>query len=145
MAEEMERIGGRMKERREELGLKQREVAERIPGKTESKDISRWENGRHRPESDTLGLIAKALETDISDLYAGPLAGRKPASTTSPLDALSKSDLPAEVSEVVEALRVEMVAMRTQLLARIEKGQQETEALLRKQGLPASRKKSSRK
>jgi transcriptional regulator with XRE-family HTH domain len=82
MAVEAERIGARMRERRLELGLKQREVADRIPGSTEGKDVSRWENGKHRPQGDTLEALAQALETDVEDLYAGPMSGRKPTGET---------------------------------------------------------------
>lgn len=77
MAEEAERLGARMRERRKELGLTQREVADLIPGNTEGKDVSRWENGRHRPQGDTLTHIAEALRTDLADLYAGPAADRE--------------------------------------------------------------------
>lgn len=77
MAEEAQLIGGRMRERRKELGLTQREVAERIPGSTEGKDVSRWEGGHHRPQGDTLGHIATALETTVADLYSGPMADRE--------------------------------------------------------------------
>lgn len=123
MAEEAEKIGGRMAERRGELGLAQRQVAERMPGSYQGSDISRWERGRHRPES--LAEIAEALETDVADLIQGPIAEReKEKPEGSPLDALAAaSDLPTEVADALEALRLEMVGMRTQLLAEIAKVQ----------------------
>lgn len=117
MAEEAERIGGRMRERRLELGLTQREVADRIPGSTEGKDISRWEGGHHRPVSDTLDAIATALETDVGDLYAGPVATRKSKGPTpdllSKLDrqtAQSLSERLDEALEILHSLRAALAA-----------------------------------
>jgi transcriptional regulator with XRE-family HTH domain len=63
-----ERIGARMRERREELGLTQAEVARRIEGKTTSDQVSRWERGKHQPND--LGPIARVLEVDVSYFYA---------------------------------------------------------------------------
>lgn len=77
MAEEAEMIGKRIRERRDELKLTQRQLADALPGKTESKDISRWENGRHLPHPATLAAVAKALDTTVYDLRAGPLEDRK--------------------------------------------------------------------
>lgn len=91
MAREAENIGARMKELREGLGLTQRELAEKLPGKTEGKDISRWENGKHRPSPDTLAAIADALGTTLQDLHAGPLAGRKDKGPTPDPFAVSQS------------------------------------------------------
>jgi len=65
MAAEMaERVGARMRERREELGLTQAQVALRIAGKATSDQVSRWERGRHQPQD--LAPIAQALEVDPS-------------------------------------------------------------------------------
>jgi len=147
MAEEAELIGSRMAERRGELDLTQREVAERMAGSTQGSDVSRWERGKHRPEP--LAEIAKALETTVADLISGPLADRKEPETISPGTDLFESLRPdpslAEVAGAVDALMTEMVATRTQLLARIERAQQETEALLQKQAPRVSRPKSTRK
>ena len=76
MAEEAELIGGRIKELRERLGMTQRELASKLAGKTEAKDISRWENGKHVPESATMSALAEALSTSVLDLRAGPEAKR---------------------------------------------------------------------
>lgn len=79
MHTEAELIGGRMTERRKELGLSQRDVADRLPGTTQASDVSRWERGLHRPHGETLAQLAEILETTVADLYAGPLADREPA------------------------------------------------------------------
>jgi transcriptional regulator with XRE-family HTH domain len=129
MAEEMELIGGRMRERREELGLKQREVADRIAGKTEGKDVSRWENAHHRPNSDTLGRIAEALETTVADLYAGPVADRKPQGETPDLMSHLDGGSPAlnrievmfqELHERLEAIEAGQGAIVAEILAALE-------------------------
>lgn len=114
MAEEAERIGARMAERRKELGLKQREVADRIPGSTEGKDISRWENGKHRPQGDTLQAIATALETDIADLYAGRVADRKPKGATPDPFADDPSQL-GRVEAKLDALSEKVAALDARL------------------------------
>jgi transcriptional regulator with XRE-family HTH domain len=77
MAEEARLIGARIQEKRVELKLTQRELADSLPGKTEGKDVSRWENGHHRPGSDTLLAIAEVLDTTLADLHAGPVAERR--------------------------------------------------------------------
>lgn len=82
MAEEARLIGDRMRERRLELELTQRQIAERLPGSTQGADVSRWETGRHRPGGDTLDRIADALETTVADLVAGPVAERKAQAET---------------------------------------------------------------
>lgn len=78
MAAEMaERIGARVRARREELGLTQAEVARRMPGTTTSDQLSRWERGKHQPQN--LDSLAEALEVDVSYFYAPA-----PASTETP-------------------------------------------------------------
>lgn len=93
MAREAENIGARIKELREERHLTQRELADQLPGKTEGKDISRWENGKHRPTPDTLSAIADALGTNVADLHAGPVADRpERGPTPDPFAAATKSN-----------------------------------------------------
>lgn len=71
-AEHSERIGRRIEARRLELGLKRREVAERIPGPTNENAIYRWENGKHRPGDEMLERIAKALEVADASYFMLP-------------------------------------------------------------------------
>lgn len=104
MAEEAENFGGRMRERRRELRITQREVAERVEGKTEGKDISRYETGKHLPGPDTRAAIARALDTDLADLYQGPKEKRKkkPKPKASPLDAGGGAATPDERIDAIE-------------------------------------------
>lgn len=117
-----------MRERRQELGLKQREVAERIPGKTESKDVSRWESGHHLPQSDTLGRIADALETTIADLRAGPLAERPEKGPTPDPLAGGDSAMAETLARINEKL--EEVSDQVELLLRKADLDQDPEELL---------------
>ncbi len=59
-------IGERIVARREELGLKQYQVAERI-GVTKT-TMSKYENNVNLPNSDILTKLAKALETSVDYL-----------------------------------------------------------------------------
>ncbi len=71
MASELQlRIGQRIKARREEQDLTQRELAELIPGKSDGNQVSGWERGEHRPSDATLEHIAFALEVDVSYFMA---------------------------------------------------------------------------
>jgi len=65
-AEHVARIGSRIRQRREELGLSQRELAEALPGKSDGNQVSKWELGKHNPSVDTLEAIADVLECDVS-------------------------------------------------------------------------------
>lgn len=101
MASEMaERIGLNMKLRREQLGLKQREVADRIDDPVVSaQHVSRWERAENRPGDRYLELIAAALGVDVSFFYADH--GVKP---TTP-DLMSALQTPnASVGERVDIL-----------------------------------------
>lgn len=65
-AEHIARIGARIRQRREELGLSQRELAEALPGKSDGNQVSKWERGKHRVGDDTLDAIAEVLRCDVS-------------------------------------------------------------------------------
>lgn len=77
MAEHIERFGGRMRERREELGLTQSQLARLLSGDPDAAQVSRWERGKHDPSAERKEDIAAALTITIADLMAGPLADRK--------------------------------------------------------------------
>lgn len=117
MTEEAEKIGRRMAERRKELGLTQRGVAERMPGSTQASDVSRWERGKHRPEP--MEQIAEALETDVPDLVAGPVAERvaPDGESTDLLGAFSSAE-PASVEKLEKMLR-QVLDQQATLLAEI--------------------------
>ncbi len=114
MAEEAELIGGRIRELRENAGLTQRELAEKMEGHAEGKDISRWENGKHVPEASNLKALANALETTIADLRAGRLADRREPKSAS-LEALSGPASESELAEELHRTNSELAEVRGEL------------------------------
>jgi transcriptional regulator with XRE-family HTH domain len=65
-AEYLERMGARIRDRREELGLTQDDVARRMPGKITHNRISLWERGKNRPRDDALESLAGVLGVPVS-------------------------------------------------------------------------------
>lgn len=65
-ADFVERMGRRMQDRREALGLSRADVARRMPGKTNENAVYRWEKGLHQPNPDTLQAMAEVLECDVA-------------------------------------------------------------------------------
>jgi transcriptional regulator with XRE-family HTH domain len=65
-AEHVERIGMRIRTRREELKLSRRALAKQMLGVVTENDLYRWERGQHRPGDDKLEALAVALEVDVS-------------------------------------------------------------------------------
>lgn len=61
----LERLGQRIRLRREELHLSRPEVARAMPGKTTENQIYRWEKGLHRPQDDALEALATVLQVDV--------------------------------------------------------------------------------
>ena len=134
--EHVEKRAQRIKQRREELRLTQEQVAERMqeahsrrapgqePDRTRGQMVSDWERAVNDPRGYKLELLAEALETTVAHLETDPPSEE---SEESPLDALSKKKgeeaSTTEVVAAVEALRLEMVATRTRLLAEIGKVQ----------------------
>lgn len=97
------KIGARMRERREELGLSQSAVADEFPGASVTKDyISRWELGKVTVSDDYLEQAAEALRTTVADLVAGPVAEREQA-TPDVLGAL-EGDVPAALARIEKKL-----------------------------------------
>lgn len=68
-AEHVERIGNRIRERREELGLSRDDLAREMPGKTNGNAIYRWEKGLHEARPDALEALATALDVPVSYFY----------------------------------------------------------------------------
>lgn len=142
-AERAGRVGARMRERREELGLTQPQVADRIPVASVTKDyISRWERGKVETSDAYLELAAAALETTIADLMGGPLADRQPKGPT-PEPFPNGNGLEAQVTRLVEAvsaldeqlrlLRAEAATRDAEALKRIEEGFHSIHQALRQQ------------
>lgn len=147
MAELKARIGGRMRELREERKENdpkwtQDYVARLVEPMLSGTQMSRWERGENRPEDDRLERIAEIYETSVADLYAGPVADRKPKGQTPDvlrqLDGAANGEL-AALREAVDELRAEVRATRTGLLGEIGKVRKAQEALQRTQA-PGQRK-----
>ena len=71
-AEFLERMGQRIRERRDELGYSRSDVARLMPGKTNENAVYRWEKGQHQPNPDTLQALAKALGCDVAYFMSEP-------------------------------------------------------------------------
>lgn len=137
-AERAARVGARMRERRIELGLSQPQVADRMPVVSVTKDyISRWELGKVEASDSYLEMAAKALETTVSDLMAGPVAERKPKGITpdlKPPDRLKAlEELVSSLDEQVRLLRAETATRDAEALQRIEAGFLTIQGFLRPQ------------
>ena len=105
------RIGARIKDRRDELGLSQKEVADRMPGlAVDGNYISRWERGIVKPGDEHMGDLAKALETTIAALLIDP----PDKSETPDLSRKGSSQLD-EIQADLAATRVELGALATQV------------------------------
>lgn len=153
MAEQSRKFGHRARERREELrardgGWEAKVVVARMQEHGDkainTNQLSRYESGEGpMPREARQEAFAYALKTDVADLCAGPIAERKkPKSEKSPLDALSQPDATAAA---VDALRREIVATRTLLLAEIGKVQKAQAALRRRIERPAHSSSGNRK
>lgn len=74
-----QQIGARIRQRREELGLKQGELAARFDSDAiNNQRISDWERGVHRPSDRYMEQLAVALEKDVSWFYSGDAVGQTP-------------------------------------------------------------------
>jgi transcriptional regulator with XRE-family HTH domain len=99
-------LGRRLTHRRQELGLTQGEVAERL-GQTSPESVGRYERGERDPRFSTLYALARALECTVADLLVdtgpplarrvkrmprerGTLAGPRPLSREQALKELTK-------------------------------------------------------
>ena len=67
MATIYQKFGERVKELRKEKGLSQEQLAEKI--KRDPRTIVSIEGGKRNPTLNTINKIAKAIATDIKDLF----------------------------------------------------------------------------
>lgn len=63
----MNHIAGRIARRRKELGMTQRELAEKL--NVSDKTLSRWETGKQIPDAMTIRDIAGTLNMTVSEIY----------------------------------------------------------------------------
>lgn len=66
--------GHRIRQRREDLGMTQQELADKLLVTVQA--VSQWENGKTQPDSDRIPQLAKLLRTTADDLLddAAPIA-----------------------------------------------------------------------
>ena len=60
-------VAAKISQRRKELGLTQKELAEKL--NISDKTLSRWETGKQIPDSLTIPEIAKVLDISINEIY----------------------------------------------------------------------------
>lgn len=71
--EHVKRTGRGIAARRVELDLTQHQLAERLPETSiDGQRISKWERGVNQPTADNLEALARALDTTVAELVAGP-------------------------------------------------------------------------
>lgn len=123
-AEYLERIGQRIRERRDELGLSRADVAREMPGKTNENQVYRWERGLHRPHDDALEALARVLKVDSPAYFLAPA----PDKTETP-DVLQALDGGSQLDRIERMLReaekerhqvMDLLARQDDVLARIE-------------------------
>jgi transcriptional regulator with XRE-family HTH domain len=104
------RVGARIRSLRQQRGLNQRELADKIGDPAVSNQhVSNWERGVYRPSDRYLGKIAAALDVDIAELMA---PDRSPEDRTPDLMGALKTDddsrlgrIEARLDEVLMMLR----------------------------------------
>lgn len=74
--ETAQEIGARIRVRRLELGLNQRQLADLIPEPSVGNQrISDWERGVHQPSERYLRMLASALEVEVAYFYGANAGG----------------------------------------------------------------------
>ena len=63
------KIGSQIKSKRIELGIMQKDLADRL-GLRSNATVCMWESGERRPSTDMLPKIAQALNCTIDELFA---------------------------------------------------------------------------
>lgn len=99
-------FGQRMRFRREELHLKQREVADRIRAEAperacDKQRVSDWERGLNLPDDDYKEAIVTALEVDGLGYFFQPLGASEQPDL---LDTLKGVDEPSQLGRIEDAV-----------------------------------------
>lgn len=110
MASEMaEQIGERIRQRRMQLGLKQRELADLLNEPAiDNQRISDWERGVNKPSERYMQSLARALERDVAWFYG---------SGKGPTPDLMAGNGNSEREERLERIEAELAAVRGLLQA----------------------------
>lgn len=115
-----QQVGQKIKKRREQLGLKQHELAEMVG--VQVREIPRWENGHSLGRAENLEKVAGALDLTIQELMGNIKAENKRATTKEQISKMS-----AEIKELnqrIVNLEQTVIALlsgnRESALARLE-------------------------
>jgi transcriptional regulator with XRE-family HTH domain len=96
MAEHIERIGKRIRERRKERDLTQTQLARLLNGNVDAAQVSRWERGIHEPSADRKEDLARALDVTVAYFMAD-----QPADATPDLVATLNGDMPEDLRDLL--------------------------------------------
>jgi transcriptional regulator with XRE-family HTH domain len=119
-AEHVERIGARIRQRREELGLSRDAVARQMSGTTNGNAVYRWEKGKHEPRPEALEDLARVLDVSVAYFYVDQ--PDKSAGTPDLMRQFETNDAPPWAREILEklediALEVAYVKLHVDVLA----------------------------
>lgn len=104
-AEYVERIGARIRERREALHLSRRDVVRRMDSRNSENDLYRWEIGKHRPSDGALESLAVALDVPVSYFFTSDTESEATSLRTPDLSFSSQMDrMEAKLDRLLEAL-----------------------------------------
>jgi transcriptional regulator with XRE-family HTH domain len=93
------RIGARIREAREDLGINQRQLADRIPSDAvNNQRVSDWERGVNKPSDRYMKMIATALDRPVGWFYT-----EAPAGTPDLMEALNGNG-PSQLDRIEEKL-----------------------------------------
>lgn len=110
MADLSERLRFNIKRRRQELGLNQRQLAERMSAAVSNQHVSNWERGIHQPSKRYVEELADALDTDPA-YFMQPLPEETPdlVETLQPNGRSQEerlTDMEAKLDEVIRLVAV---------------------------------------
>lgn len=122
----LERMGERIRQRRDALGLSRADLARLMPGKVNENQIYRWEKGLHQPNPDTLEALARVLQCDVAYLMA-PEPEKTETPDLSDGNGLEHriarlSELVSGLDEQLRLLRAETAARDAEVLKRLDEG-----------------------
>jgi transcriptional regulator with XRE-family HTH domain len=115
------RVGRRIRQRREELGIRtQRELADLIPSTTvTNQTINKWEQGANEPTARYKAMLAEALDVDVAYFIA-----EEPKGATPDLSKPATADLALvarlDAFEALIAKQNELLERQSEILASIE-------------------------
>lgn len=78
MTEFRDRVGDRLRHRRNTAGLTQTQLARKLPGSMDGGQISRWERGESFPTYANLLALARALGCSEEELLCDPVDQQTP-------------------------------------------------------------------